>query len=82
MELLMCLGKKSDLQMDAHADLRESCETIPLPCQCHELTGCDGHKLASFGVRALCEQEKLPAGNGVSGTGKIEFVIKPVHSIA
>lgn len=54
------LGKKVGvIQVDAHADLRESYGGNPHShASVMNLLVKEGHKLASFGVRALCEQEK------------------------
>ncbi len=54
------LGQKIGvIKIDAHADLRESYEGNPHShASVMNLLVAEGHKLASIGVRALCEQEK------------------------
>ena len=54
------LGQKIGIiQIDAHADLRESYEgNSHSHASVMNLLVNEGHKLVSFGVRALCEQEK------------------------
>jgi len=54
------LGQKIGIiQMDAHADLREKYEGNPHShASVMNLLVNEGHKLASLGVRALCDQEK------------------------
>ena len=54
------LGEKIGIiQIDAHADLRESYEGNPHShASVMNLLVKEGYKLASLGVRALCEQEK------------------------
>ncbi len=61
MQFLKKFGKKNwDYSVDAHADLRESYEGNPHShTDVMNLLVNEGHSLASLGVRAICEEERI-----------------------
>lgn len=78
------LGQKIGIiQMDAHADLRENYEGNPHShASVMNLLVAEGHKLASLGVRALCEQEKnFRQENGVIFWDGEELVRNQINHI-